>query len=163
MGSETELSFKKHSGIFTLQAEQKLPISIEEAWEFFSSPKNLVKITPEHMGFKITSGEPSKMYQGQIITYQIGLLPGVKSGWVTEITHVNEPHLFVDEQRYGPYSMWHHEHSFEPTEGGVLVKDKVSYKIPFWFLGIIVEKLFIRNQLKNIFQHRNEVLNQLFN
>ena len=158
------LSFRKHSGIFTLEARQELPISIEQAWDFFSSPKNLVKITPEHMGFKITSGNPTKMYEGQMITYSVGLLPGVRSGWVTEITHVDEPNMFVDEQRFGPYSMWHHEHTFESLDnGGVLTKDKVSYKIPFGPLGILVEKLFIRNQLKNIFSHREKVLNQLFN
>lgn len=158
------LSFRKHSGIFTLEARQELAISIEEAWDFFSSPKNLVKITPEHMGFKITSGDPAKMYEGQMITYSVGLLPGVRSGWVTEITHADEPNMFVDEQRFGPYSMWHHEHTFESlSNGGVLMKDKVSYKIPFGPLGIIVEMLFIRNQLRNIFSYREEVLNKLFN
>ena len=158
------LFFRKHSGIFTLEARQELPINIEEAWDFFSSPKNLVKITHKQMGFKITSGEPSKMYEGQIITYSVAILPGVRSGWVTEITHVDEPRLFVDEQRFGPYSMWHHEHSFEALEtGGIMMKDKVSYKIPFGPMGTLVEKFFIRNQLKNIFSHREKILNQLFN
>ena len=158
------LSFRKHSGIFTLEARQELAISIEEAWDFFSSPKNLVKITPEHMGFKITSGNPAKMYEGQMITYSVGLLPGVRSAWVTEITHVDEPKMFVDEQRFGPYSMWHHEHFFESLpNGGVLMKDKVSYKIPYGPLGIMVEMLFIRNQLRNIFSYREVVLNKLFN
>lgn len=158
------ISFRKHSGIFTLETRQELSISIEEAWDFFSSPKNLVKITPEHMEFKITSGDLTKMYEGQMITYSVGLLPGVRSSWVTEITHVDEPNMFVDEQRFGPYSMWHHEHTFESLDnGGVLMKDKVSYKIPFGPLGILVEKLIIRNQLRNIFTYRENTLNQLFN
>ena len=158
------ISFRKHSGIFTLETRQELSISIEKAWDFFSSPKNLVKITPEHMEFKITSGDLTKMYEGQMITYSVGLLPGVRSSWVTEITHVDEPNMFVDEQRFGPYSMWHHEHTFESLDnGGVLMKDKVSYKIPFGPLGILVEKLIIRNQLRNIFTYRENTLNQLFN
>ena len=116
------------------------------------------------MEFKTTSGDPTKMYEGQMITYSVGLLPGVRSGWVTEITHVDEPNMFVDEQRFGPYSMWYHEHTFESLDsGGVLTIDKVSYKIPFGPLGILVEKFFIRNQLKNIFSHREKFLNQLFN
>ena len=156
------VSIKKHSGIYTLTVTQRVPITLEEAWSFFSSPKNLEKITPSHMGFKITSGEPGKMYTGQIISYVVAPLPGIKTNWVTEITHVEENKFFIDEQRFGPYSMWHHEHRFEETEGGVLMTDKVSYKIPFGFLGHIAQALFVKKQLKGIFEYRVKVLDEKF-
>jgi ligand-binding SRPBCC domain-containing protein len=154
---------KKHSGIYTLETEQYLPISLEEAWAFFSTPNNLAKITPSHMGFKITSGKTDVMYPGQIISYQIGLLPGVKSSWVTEITHVTEERFFVDEQRFGPYSMWHHEHHFEADGEGTIMRDKVSYKIPFGMLGSLMHSLFIKAQLNKIFSYRYELLDKMFN
>ena len=155
-------SVHKHSGIYTLTVHQQLPISLSEAWEFFSSPKNLTKITPKHMGFKITSGEPESMYTGQIITYRVAPLPGIKISWVTEITHVERNKFFVDEQRFGPYSMWHHEHHFTENEKGVYMTDKVSYKIPFGFLGHIAQKLFVKRQLEGIFNHRVKTLGEMF-
>lgn len=156
------VEIKKHSGIYTLTVMQQLPIGLSEAWDFFSSPKNLEKITPEHMGFKITSGEPESMYPGQIITYKVAPLPGIKASWVTEITHVEKGKFFVDEQRFGPYSMWHHEHHFVENEKGVLMTDKVSYKIPFGFLGHIAQWLFVRRQLRGIFEYRIKVLEEKF-
>lgn len=145
-----------------MEVQQQLPISIDKAWEFFSSPANLSKITPSNMGFKITSGVPEKMYAGQIITYVIGLLPGVKSNWVTEITQVKEKKFFIDEQRYGPYKMWHHEHRFEEKGKEVMMKDKVSYKLPFGILGALAHSLFIKRQLKTIFNYRFQTLNNFF-
>ncbi len=156
------ISFKAHSGIYTLEVSQYLGISLAEAWDFFSSPGNLSKITPEHMGFQITSGVPTKMYPGQIITYKVAPFPGFKTNWVTEITHVSEGHFFVDEQRFGPYRMWHHEHRFEETRGGVLMTDRVSYKLPLGILGRLAHVLFVKNQLKQIFTYREMFLNQLF-
>ena len=156
------MNISRHSGIYTLLAKQELPISIEQAWEFFSNPGNLGEITPENMGFKITSGKVDKMYAGQIITYKIGILPGIKSNWVTEITHINEGKYFVDEQRFGPYKMWHHEHVFKASDNGVLMTDKVSYKLPFGFLGHIAQSLFVKSQLIKVFSHRYETLDQLF-
>jgi ligand-binding SRPBCC domain-containing protein len=150
-----------HSGIYTLVAEQVLPVDLDRAWGFFSTPANLGKITPPYMGFRITSGEAAKMYAGQIITYQIGILPGIRSGWVTEITHVVERCYFVDEQRSGPYAMWHHEHWFEELDGGVRMRDKVSYKLPFGFPGRLVHPL-IRRQLLQIFGYRQKALERLF-
>ena len=156
------IKFNKHSGIYTLEATQELPISLEEAWEFFTSPANLTRITPKHMGFEITSGYHGKTYAGQIITYKVSPLPGIRMSWVTEITHVDPGKYFVDEQRYGPYSMWHHEHIFKPVEGGVLMTDRVSYKIPLGILGHIAQNLFVRRQLKDVFSYRNNVLDQIF-
>lgn len=150
-----------HSGIYTLRAEQTLPISLEKAWDFFSSPANLAQITPPHMGFKITSEPPPRMFQGQIITYTVGVLPWWRTNWVTEITHVREPYYFVDEQRFGPYAMWHHEHWFTETEGGVNMLDRVSYKLPLDPVGRVVHP-YIRGQLLKIFGYRSETLAKLF-
>ena len=155
-------SFSRHSGIYTLKAQQQLPITMAEAWDFFSSPKNLEKITPPHMGFRITSGEPGKMYPGQIISYKVAALPGIKTNWVTEITHVEDKKFFVDEQRFGPYSMWHHEHHFEEKEEGIFMTDKISYKIPFGFLGHVAQMVFVRKQLKTIFEYRRRALEEKF-
>jgi ligand-binding SRPBCC domain-containing protein len=157
------MKIKKHSGIYTLEVEQFIKTDIKNAWDFFSNPENLSKITPEYMGFKITSAKSVKMYQGQIITYKIGILPFLKSNWVTEITHVKEGLYFVDEQRSGPYKIWHHEHFFNEKEGGVLMMDKVSFALPFGFLGKIAFAVFIKKELKKIFNFRFIKLEELFN
>ena len=154
------VEIKKHSGIYTLTVMQQLPIKLSEAWDFFSSPENLEKITPDHMGFEITSGE-GRMYAGQI-SYRVAPVPGIKTNWVTEITHVDEGKFFVDEQRFGPYSMWHHEHHFAENKNGVLMTDKVTYKIPFGFIGSIAQHLFVRRQLKGIFEYRVKALDEMF-
>ena len=156
------VQIKKHSGIYTLKVKQKLPLNLSEAWRFFSVPKNLERITPKDMGFIITSEVDNESYVGQIITYKIGLLPLVKTNWVTEITHLQQGKYFVDEQRFGPYKMWHHEHIFESVDEGTLMTDKVSYKLPFGFLGHLLHGLFIRKKLQRIFQFRSEILNQMF-
>jgi ligand-binding SRPBCC domain-containing protein len=132
-----------------------VPISLDEAWDFFSTPKNLSRITPEHMGFQITSEHKNeKMFPGQIITYKVFPFKGISTNWVTEITHVVDKKYFVDEQRFGPYSMWHHEHWFNVINGGVEIVDRVSYKLPFGFLGRIIEPFMIRKQLRAIFNYR---------
>lgn len=157
------ITIKKHSGIYTLETTQEIDIPIREAWSFFSSPNNLEKITPSEMGFKITSEVDKKAYAGQIITYKVGILPGIKSNWVTEITHVENESFFIDEQRFGPYKMWHHEHWFySQTNGKTLMKDKISYKIPLGFLGHLAQTLFIKKQLITIFEHRFKTLETYF-
>lgn len=155
------IEIKKHSGIYTLLSEQFIPWSLERVWSFFSHPANLARITPDKMGFQITSPAANSTYPGQIITYKIGILPGIKSNWVTEITQVETNKFFIDEQRFGPYRMWHHEHHFESTGNGVIMKDKISYKIPFGFLGHLVHYLFIRRQLLQIFAYRKLAVDQL--
>lgn len=149
--------------IYNLKRTQFLPISITEAWEFFSSPANLSKITPEHMGFKILyiSGGP-KMYPGQVIRYIVYGLPGIPMNWMTEITHVQEPHYFVDEQRFGPYALWHHQHHFKEVEGGVEMTDEVNYAIPFGFLGRLANWLFVAREVNRTFDHRYTVLESYF-
>jgi ligand-binding SRPBCC domain-containing protein len=157
------IQFFKHSGIYTLEASQELNIPLVEAWDYFSSPNNLSKITPARMGFNITSKVDRKAYQGQIITYKVSPIPFVNTNWVTEITTVKEQEFFIDEQRFGPYSMWHHEHFFESLpNGNTLMKDKISYKLPFGFLGDFAHQLFVKKQLKSIFEYREEVLDDIF-
>ena len=120
---------------YTLESTQQLSCTIEEAWDFFSSPKNLKEITPDHMGFDITSELPEKMYSGLIITYIVKPLLGIPMQWMSEIKYMEEKKYFVDEQRIGPYKMWYHEHRFEENSQGVLMKDKVTYALPLGFLG----------------------------
>lgn len=149
--------------IHTLKKTQTLPIDLKTAWDFFSSPKNLDKITPKDLGLKITSEVPDKMYPGMLITYDVTPLPFVKSKWVTEITHVDEPNYFVDEQRFGPYSFWHHKHYFEEIKGGVEVTDVVDYAIPLGPIGDLLNHLVVKNKLQHIFDYRSKVLEDIFN
>jgi ligand-binding SRPBCC domain-containing protein len=151
------------SKVYSLKTIQKLPITLEQAWDFFSSPANLKEITPDNLGFKIVSQHHGdKMYSGQIIEYTVSPVLGIPMYWMTEITHVEDKKYFVDEQRYGPYSMWHHQHHFKTVEGGVEMTDIVHYKLPFWFLGDIAHFLFVNKQLKNIFDYRYKIVGQKF-
>lgn len=150
-------------GFYQLKTKQKIPATIEKVWDFISSPANLKEITPPHMGFEITSGKvDEKMYPGMIISYKVSPFLGLKLTWVTEITQVRDHSYFVDEQRMGPYSMWHHQHFIKPIEGGTLMQDIVSYRPPAGIFGRIANWLFIRRQLNEIFQYRTEAVNQRF-
>jgi len=143
--------------------KQKLPISLEKAWEFLSDPKNLNEITPPDMSFEITSDFlPEKMYPGMIITYKVSPFKGIKMDWVTEITHVKEGEFFVDEQRFGPYTFWHHQHLIKAIEGGVEMDDIIHYKAPFGFLGKLATPLIVKPKLKQIFDFRKTKLESLF-
>jgi ligand-binding SRPBCC domain-containing protein len=145
-----------------LEREQFLPISLAEAWDFFSSPANLDHITPSDLGFEITSGLEPGTREGQIITYRVRIAPGVKVAWVTEIKSVIEGRQFVDEQRFGPYKFWHHLHSFEEVDGGVRMRDVVHYALPFAWVGEAVHVLFVRAKLRAIFDFRKQRLEELF-
>ena len=148
---------------YQLYTAQKLPATIQDVWDFISSPSNLKEITPPHMGFIVTSNTGAqKMYPGMIITYKVSPLLGIKLDWMTEITHVKDFEYFVDEQRIGPYSIWHHQHKIEPIEGGVLMTDIVTYEPPFGFLGAIANALVIKSQLKQIFDYRTVALEKRF-
>jgi ligand-binding SRPBCC domain-containing protein len=148
---------------YQLHTTQKLPATIQEVWDFISSPANLKEITPPHMGFIVTSNTGSqKMYPGMIITYKVSPLLGIKLDWMTEITHVRDFEYFVDEQRIGPYSIWHHQHKIEPIEGGVLMTDIVTYEPPFGVLGAISNTIIIKSQLKQIFDYRTVALEKRF-
>lgn len=145
-----------------LRREQLLPAPLDEVWPFFATPANLDAITPPEMGFAITSEPEPEMYPGQIISYRIRLLPGIHTPWVTEITHVEPGRAFVDEQRAGPYRLWHHRHSFREEEGGVRMLDRVHYALPFGPLGELVHRLDIERRLGRIFDFRARVLAERF-
>lgn len=153
----------KQSGIYTLVSEQIINAPIEEVWDFFTLPKNLDRITPEEMQFNITNKPAEKTYAGQIITYKIGILPFIKSNWITEITHFYENRLFVDEQRFGPYAMWHHEHHFrEMSDRSVKMTDIINYKLPFGILGNLIAGRLITHKLVRIFTFRYKEITKLF-
>jgi len=153
---------KKALKIHRLNYTQTLPISLNEAWAFFSTPKNLDNITPEDMSFEIISGADEPMYAGQVITYRIKPMLNIPMTWVTEITHTADKQYFVDEQRFGPYAFWHHLHRFEATSNGILMTDVLHYALPFGFLGEMMGLLFIHQKVKGIFRYREQKLMALF-
>lgn len=143
-----------------LEFKQFLPMTAEKAWEFFSNPANLSKITPAKMNFVITSNLPDKVYPGLIITYKVSPVLSIPMTWVTEITQVNEPYYFVDDQRAGPYAIWHHEHHFEKVENGILMTDKLFYKVPLGIFGNLLDRMFIHKQVEGIFKYREKFLSE---
>jgi ligand-binding SRPBCC domain-containing protein len=151
------------SKVYSIKVVQKIPVSLDQAWDFFSRPDNLKDITPSTLGFTIKSSHNNEtMYPGQIIEYTVKPLLGIPVYWMTEITHVVKGKFFVDEQRFGPYSLWHHQHHFKELTNGVEMTDFVHYKVPFWFLGDIVNMLIIRQQLKKIFNYRFKTVEEKF-
>ncbi|MGL4630720.1 MAG: SRPBCC family protein [Leadbetterella sp.] len=145
-----------------LKTEQFLPISLERAWDFFSSPKNLNEITPKEMSFRILNELPERMYPGMLITYKVTPMFNIPLDWVTEITHVEEHKFFVDEQRLGPYSIWHHEHHFEAVNEGVKMTDILHYHVGLGPLGWIASKVFVDSKVNEIFDYRYKKLEELF-
>ena len=148
--------------IFKLKYSQKLPINLNEAWDFLSSPNNLELITPKSMDFNITDWDNKKAYPGQIIQYTVKPILGLKINWVTEITQVKYKEFFIDEQRFGPYTFWHHKHFIKEIDGGVLMEDIIHYKPPFGLLGVLLNFLFINSKLKSIFKYRQLELIKTF-
>ena len=151
------------SSVYSIKTVQKIPIGLEKAWDFFSKPANLKDITPDNLGFNIVSKHHGdRMYAGQIIEYTVKPILGIPLYWMTEITHVADQQYFVDEQRYGPYSMWHHQHHFKAIEGGVEMTDIVHYKLPLWILGDIANTVMVKAQLKGIFNFRYKAVDDKF-
>ncbi|MBV9773866.1 MAG: SRPBCC family protein [Gemmatimonadetes bacterium] len=148
--------------LYTLRAEQRLPITLEQAWDFFSDAANLPRITPPSLGFVVTSELPPRMYPGMIATYSVRPFPGVRTTWVTEITHVVEGSLFVDEQRFGPYRFWHHQHHFREIPGGVEMRDIVNYALPLEPAAGLVRRWMVGPRLTAIFRFRREFLEKEF-
>lgn len=148
--------------LYTLHKKQKLPISLEQAWEFLSNPANLKIITPDYMGFHILSGADRPMFPGQIIQYIVTPVLGIKTKWVTEITHVKDLDYFVDEQRFGPYALWHHKHFIKEIDGGIEMEDLIHYKLPFGILGQLVHPILVKPKLEEIFNYRTKKLEELF-
>ena len=148
--------------LYQIKTKQKLPISVDKAWEFLSNPKNLKEITPKYMNFRILSGADRSIFAGQIIQYKVTPMLGISTKWVTEITHVKDKEYFVDEQRFGPYALWHHKHFIKKIDGGVEMEDIIDYKIPFGIIGQIVHPIIVKNKLKQIFKYRENKLKELF-
>jgi ligand-binding SRPBCC domain-containing protein len=142
--------------------KQFVKTDLQTCWDFFSSPANLKRITPSYMGFDVKTEVPAQMYEGLIIAYTVKPLLGIPVEWVTEITHVKDKSFFVDEQRKGPYTMWHHEHHFKEVEGGVEMTDIVSYIIPLGFLGKLVEPFLVKPKLEEIFAYRFKIVEEVF-
>ena len=148
--------------VHSLSQKQVVPISIQKAWEFFSSPRNLEKMTPPKMGFKIVSLPSEILYEGEIIQYSVKAMPGIWLPWVSEIKSVKEGESFVDDQVSGPFKFWHHRHSFQEVEGGTLVEDLIHYSVGFGVFGEIARALVVKKQLENMFSHRRTVLEEKF-
>ncbi|MEN8775062.1 MAG: SRPBCC family protein [Akkermansiaceae bacterium] len=148
--------------VHSLSQEQTIPISIKEAWSFFSSPKNLEAMTPPDMGFKIVSLPSETLYEGEIIQYSVKALPGIWIPWISEIKSLHEGESFVDDQISGPFKFWHHRHSFEEIDGGTIVKDLIHYTVGFGVFGEIARALVVKKQLAKMFEHRRVVLEEKF-
>ncbi|MBN9298594.1 MAG: SRPBCC family protein [Filimonas sp.] len=148
--------------VYKLTVTQQMPVDLDTAWRFFSNPANLQSITPGNMSFTVTSKQQDFMYAGQVIEYTLKPLLGISMYWMTEITHVQDKTYFVDEQRFGPYSLWHHQHHFKEIAGGVEMTDLVHYKIPYWFVGDIANSVLVRPKLKEIFAFRIKTITGMF-
>ena len=148
--------------LYQLHAKQCIKTDMNTAWEFLSDPKNLQRITPEAMGFNILAGADRKMFPGQVIHYTVSPFPGITTKWVTEITHLEDGKYFVDEQRFGPYALWHHKHFIKEIEGGVEMEDIIDYKVPFGWLGQLVQPILVKPKLEEIFAYRTKKLEELF-
>ena len=148
--------------MYQLKRQQLVKTDMATCWDFFSSPGNLQKITPKYMGFDVLTEVPEKMYEGLMIEYRVRPLLGIPMNWITEITHVKEHQFFVDEQRKGPYRIWHHEHHFETVDNGVLMSDIVSYELPFGILGKIAHPILVQRKLNEIFDFRFEIVEEIF-
>jgi ligand-binding SRPBCC domain-containing protein len=147
----------------TLKSVQRIPATIEEVWHFFSDPQNLQRITPAHMKFKVVSQHHGDaLYAGQIFEYEVSPVLGIPLYWMTEITHVQRPYYFVDEQRKGPYSFWQHQHHFREIEGGVEMTDIVHYRNPLGFFGELANLLFVRKKVRSIFSYRFAKVEEVF-
>ena len=147
---------------YQFRAKQFLPITINEAWDFFSNPNNLPKITPPWLNFEVTTQLESRMYAGMIITYLVRPILNIHATWVTEITQVHVPNFFVDEQKFGPYKLWHHQHVFREAKNGIEMEDIVNYAVPLGFIGRLANNLIISKKIKSIFEYRTEILNKMF-
>ncbi|MCB0633052.1 MAG: SRPBCC family protein [Saprospiraceae bacterium] len=143
--------------------EQFIPQDLEQVWHFFSRPENLNDITPEDMSFEILSDvADTPMYEGMVIRYNIRPILNIPMNWVTEITHVRAHVYFIDEQRFGPYALWHHQHHFEAVRGGTLMKDILHYKVPYGIIGNIADAVFVDKKIESIFRYRFQVIEEQF-
>jgi ligand-binding SRPBCC domain-containing protein len=149
--------------MYQLRRTQIVKTDLQTCWDFFSAPVNLQKITPAYMGFDVLVEVPEKMHEGLMIEYRVRPLFNLPMKWITEITHVKDHTFFVDEQRKGPYRIWHHEHHFREVPEGVEMTDIVSYELPFGILGKIAHPILVKKKLEEIFAYRFKVVEELFN
>ncbi|WP_316814332.1 SRPBCC family protein [Pedobacter heparinus] len=149
---------------YQLTFTQKIPVSLQETWDFFSSPMNLARITPAEMNFTVLSNPEhlEKMYPGMIINYMVSPLKGIRINWMTEITQVRKEEYFIDEQRFGPYKFWHHQHHFKEIDGGTEMNDILTYGLPMGIFGRMVNRLFVAGKLREIFNFREQKIQELF-
>jgi ligand-binding SRPBCC domain-containing protein len=145
-----------------LRSTQRIPLSLDEAWAFFSDPRNLPTITPPWLGMTLTSEGPEVMHPGLLLTYRIRPVGPLRLSWVTEITHVVDRKFFVDEQRFGPYRFWHHQHHFRAISGGTEMRDIVSYDVGFGPIGDLANRLTVARRVAGIFAYRKGVLDERF-
>ena len=156
--------FKHEGGLYTLYSEQTVNQEAGVLWDFFKKPSNLNKLTPKDVHFEIKSGKSDDFYAGKIISYKIQPFKLVALNWVTEISQVKEGVYFIDNQISGPYKLWHHEHHFKVNSNGTTeIIDKVKYKVPFYILGRLMHRIFIKKKLLDIFMFRQKQINNLFN
>jgi ligand-binding SRPBCC domain-containing protein len=148
--------------IYTFKRKQNIPITLDEAWRFLSSPDNLKELTPDYMGFDIISGADRPMFAGQIIQYSVTPILGIKTKWVSEITQIEDKKYFVDIQLYGPYALWHHKHFLNKIDGGVEFEDIIDYKVPLGILGRLVHPFLVKPKLEEIFAYRQQKLIEFF-
>lgn len=149
--------------IYQFKTEQWLPISVQEAWRFFSSPMNLSLITPPELQLKVlTKMNETSIYNGMMIDYTVKPIMNIPLKWKTRIGEVKEGKHFMDKQLKGPYKLWEHSHMFQEQDGGVLMTDIVNYQLPFGLIGRIAHRLFVRSKIVHIFDYRKKILNQMF-
>lgn len=148
--------------IYTLHKKQKLPITVDQAWQFLCNPSNLEKLTPSEMNMKIISGSEKPMYAGQVLQYSVTPLAGFKTKWVSEITQYKHKEYFVDIQLYGPYAFWHHKHFVNEISGGVEIEDIIDYKVPLGFLGQLLHPILVKPKLESIFNYRSAQMEHFF-
>lgn len=150
--------------VHTLHTQQIIRATREQAWAFFSDPRNLAKITPPTLGFEVLTPDlPARIRSGLMIAYRVRPLFGIPMQWLTEITHVEEGVRFIDEQRVGPYAVWHHEHEFRDLgDGRVEMEDRVTYVLPFGPLGDLVHPLLVKPQIETIFGFRERAVREMF-
>lgn len=145
----------------SFQIVQQLPVSVRQAWNFFSNPENLQLITPSDFQFKILTPLNGSIYPGQVIDYTVRPLFSIRMKWRTIITKVDHEVMFVDEQQKGPYRYWQHQHYFRPFEGGTEMTDTVSYEVPGAFFGDILNKMIIKKKLKDLFDYRSTQITRI--
>ena len=148
--------------VHRIETTHLLPMPRDEAWRFFSNPRNLERITPPEMNFTITSDVPDEIYPGLMITYRVRPIFNIPVTWVTEITHVVDRERFVDEQRAGPCTLWHHQHHFRDVPGGTEMRDIVHYALPGGPIGDLINDRIVAAKVAEIFAHRRRALDRLF-